>query len=386
MILILYFELTAVLPFRPVPAFLPKLCPMNSAAEKNVVRFDLWLDKAFDARLAGESAVHLQICAADGADDKAWAALAKAHVYQISAAKDELPKRWVAGAELLERCPSLLCVSSSGAGYDTVDVPACTRAGVAVVNQAGGNAASVAEHALGLLLAVSRRIVESDRRLRSEQGFPREDVMGHEIGGKVIGLVGLGHTGKRVAALAHAFGMKVLATDPYLERKEIIRLGAKPVSLDELLAESDVVSLHCPRNPETMRMIDANAFARMKRGSIFITTARGGIHDESALLQALQSGQIAGAGLDVWDTEPPPLDHPLLKLRQVVATFHTAGVTHEARRNVAAMAAEQIVGLLNGEKPPRLVNPEVWPAYVERFQKVMGKAVLPTTAMAPPQS
>ena len=359
---------------------------MNPAAEKNVVRFDLWLDGVFDARLAQQPDVRLQICAANGDEDKAWAALASAHVYQISAAKDELPQRWVANTELLKRAPSLLCVSSSGAGYDTVDVPACTRAGVAVVNQAGGNAASVAELALGLLLAVSRRIVESDRRLRSEQGFPREDVMGHEIGGKVIGIVGLGHTGRRVAALAHAFGMKVLAADPYLDSGEIIRRGATPASLDDLLAQSDVVSLHCPRNPETMRMINARAFGRMKAGSIFITTARGGIHDESALLQALQSGHLAGAGLDVWDTEPPPLDHPLLKLKQVVATFHTAGVTHEARRNVAFMAAEQIIGLLDGEKPPRLVNPEVWPAYVKRFQKVMGKAAQQSMHAAAPQS
>lgn len=358
---------------------------MVADLEKNVVRFDLWIDGAFDARLAQEPDMHLAVCTVNGSEEKSWAALEKAHVYHVSAAKDELPKRWFVDAEFLARCPALLCVSSSGAGYDTVDVAACTRAGIAVVNQAGGNAPSVAEHTFGLILGVSRRIVESDRRLRREQGFSREEVMGREIAGKVLGLVGLGHVGTRVATLAHAFGMSVLATDPYLSSEEITRRGATPVALEDLLAQSDVISLHCPRTPDTMRMIDASAFNMMKPGSIFITTARGGIHDESALLQALQSGRIAGAGLDVWDREPPPLDHPLLKLEQVVATFHTAGVTHEARRNMAFIAAEQIVGALKGDKPPRLVNPEVWPAYAERFHAVLGRSGPPDESVPTPQ-
>jgi len=135
------------------------------------------------------------------------------------------------------------------------------------------------------------------------------------------------------------------------------------------------VSLHCPRDASTLRMMDAAAFARMKQGAIFVTTARGGIHDEAALCAALGSGHLAGAGLDVWDVEPPPLDHPLLALGNVVASFHTAGVTHEARRNMAAIAAEQIVGVLKGGRPPRLINPEVWPAYAARFQAVLGARV-----------
>ena len=119
-------------------------------------------------------------------------------------------------------------------------------------------------------------------------------------------------------------------------------------------------------------MIDAAAFARMKRGAVFVTTARGGIHDEAALLDALRSGHLGGAGLDVWDQEPPPLDHPLLGLENVVATYHTAGVTREARRNMARYSAEQVVGVLKGGRPPRLVNPEAWPAYARRFEAVMG--------------
>lgn len=332
---------------------------------KNVVRTDLWIDSAFDQRLARERDVALAILPVADAG-AGWQALATANVYHVTAAKDELPKEWFVTPALLARCPRLVCVSTSGAGYDTVDVPACTAAGIAVVNQTGGNAVSVAEHTLGMLLGVSRRMSECDRRMRAERGFPREDVMGHEIRGKTLGLVGIGNIGTRVAALARAFGMEVIASDPLLAPEEISRRGASPASLDQLLAQSDFVSLHCPRDQTTLKMIDAKAFARMKPGAIFVSTARGGIHDEQALVAALQSGHLGGAGLDVWDVEPPPLDHPLLALPNVFATYHTAGVTHEARRNIAAMSAEQIASVLAGGRPPRLVNPEVWPAFERR--------------------
>jgi D-3-phosphoglycerate dehydrogenase len=205
----------------------------------------------------------------------------------------------------------------------------------------------------------------------------REDIMGREMSGKVVGLVGIGHIGRRVAGLARAFGMTVLAFDPYLTEEEIARRGATSVTMNELLERSDFVSLHCPRDDSTRRMIDAGAFARMKKGAVFVTTARGGIHDEEALLDALQSGHLRGAGIDVWDKEPPPLDHPLLQQENVVASYHTAGVTPEARRNMWALAAEQIVGILKGGRPPRLVNPEVWPAYARRFEAITGSHVQP---------
>lgn len=128
----------------------------------------------------------------------------------------------------------------------------------------------------------------------------------------------------------------------------------------------------CPRDQSTLKMMNAETFGRMKTGAIFITTARGGIHDEAALVQALTSGHLAGAGIDVWDQEPPPLDHPLLAMDNVFATFHVAGVTHEGRRNVATISAEQIVGLLAGERPPRLINPEVWPEFEKRRKRILG--------------
>ncbi|MCC2677051.1 MAG: D-3-phosphoglycerate dehydrogenase (phosphoglycerate dehydrogenase)-like protein, partial [Ramlibacter sp.] len=151
------------------------------ANDKRVVRSDLWLDPVFDARLAQERDVSLEVFTVRGAPAAAWDLLSPAHVYHVSAAKDELPREWFVSGELLARCPQLLAVSSSGAGYDTVDVDACTAAGVAVMNQAGGNAVSVAEHTLAMMLGISRRMIECDRRMRREQGFTREDVMGHEI-------------------------------------------------------------------------------------------------------------------------------------------------------------------------------------------------------------
>lgn len=337
-----------------------------------VLRSDLWIDPVFDQHLQQATGTAPQVFAVRGDDAAAWALLAQAHVYHASAAKDELPREWFVDARLLQRCPQLLCVSSSGAGYDTIDVAACTAAGVAVVNQAGGNADSVAEHTLALMLGVSRRMAEGDRRLRRETGYAREDVMGHELRGRTLGLVGIGHAGRRVAALATAFGMDVIACDPLLEAEEIARRGASPVDFGTLLARADIVSLHCPRDASTLGLMDGEAFARMKRGAVFITTARGGIHDEAALVQALRSGHLAGAGIDVWTTEPPPPDHPLLALDTVFATFHMAGVTHEARRKVATIAAAQIAGVLAGERPPRLVNPEVWQAVEARRARLLG--------------
>jgi D-3-phosphoglycerate dehydrogenase len=342
---------------------------------KRVARADFWIDPAFDERFRREPDIEVKVVAMGAPAAAVIDSLANANVYHVHAAKDELPPHGFVNAALLARCPALLCVSSTGAGYDPIDVPACTKAGVAVVNQAGGNAVSVAEHAMGLLLSVSRRIGESDRKLRAERGFSREDLMAREVAGKTIGLVGIGHVGTRMASLARAFGMRVLAHDPYLTDEEIARRGAEAASFDELIERSDVVSLHCPRDKGTLRMMVAGVFGRMKEGAVFVSTARGGIHDEAALAAALASGHLSGAGLDVWDQEPPPLDHPLLSFPNVVATFHTAGVSHEARRNMAAIAAEQIVGVLKGGRPPRLVNPEVWPAYAARFGAVMGMPV-----------
>src|ERR1700756_4199067 len=178
--------------------------------------------------------------------------LLAAHAYQVGAARDEIAPHFHVHDEFLKRSPNLLIVSSNGAGFDPVDVEACTRAGVLVVNQSGGNAHSVAEHALGMLLTLSKRIIEADRALRREAGVNRNSLMGTEVHGRTLGIVGLGHVGRRLAALCSGLlGMKVLAYDPYLSGEEMAARGGGKVELDELLRRSDYVSINCPLTQES---------------------------------------------------------------------------------------------------------------------------------------
>jgi D-3-phosphoglycerate dehydrogenase len=299
--------------------------------------------------------------------------LAAAHAYQVGAARDELASHFHVHQDLLRRAPNLLIVSSNGAGFDPVDVDACTQAGVVVVNQSGGNANSVAEHALGMLLTLSKRIIEADRALRRDPNVNRNALMGTEAQGKTIGVVGIGNVGRRIAELCKGLlHMKVVAYDPYLTATEVAARGAEKVELDDLLRRSDYVSISCPLSKDNRGMIGAREFALMQPHAYFITTARGFIHDETALADALRNKKIAGAGLDVWAKEPPPADHPLLQFDNVLASPHTAGVTREARINMGKIAAEQLLDALDGKRPPRIINPEVWPAYVKRFERTFG--------------
>ncbi|MGY4594247.1 D-3-phosphoglycerate dehydrogenase [Bradyrhizobium sp. GM22.5] len=211
-----------------------------------------------------------------------------AHVYQIGAARDELAPHFHVDAAFLKRAPNLLLVSSNGAGFDPVDVEACTDAGVLVVNQSGGNAHSVAEHALAMMLTLSKRIIQSDRKLRRESNVNRNELVGNEIEHKTVGIIGLGNVGRRIAALCKGlFGMKVLAYDPYLAAEVMAERGGEKVELDELLRRADFVSISCPLDRGSRNMISVREFALMQPHAYFITTARGFIHDEDALLQGL---------------------------------------------------------------------------------------------------
>src|SRR6201999_2346548 len=311
----------------------------------------------------------------ESAEEVSAPILSAAHAYQIGAARDELATHFHVDSDLLRRAPNLLIVSSNGAGYDPVDVEACTAAGVIVVNQSGGNAQSVAEHALGMMLTLSKRIIEADRALRRDPNVNRNALMGSEAQGKTIGIVGLGNVGRRIAELCRGLlRMNVLAYDPYLSATEMAERGGEKVELDDLLRRADFVSISCPLTKDNRGMIGVRQFALMQPHAYFITTARGFIHDEASLVEALRNKQIAGAGLDVWAKEPPPPDHPLLQFDNVLASPHTAGVTKEARENMGKIAAEQVLGALDGQRPPRIINPEVWPRYVERFQRTFGFA------------
>jgi D-3-phosphoglycerate dehydrogenase len=261
-------------------------------------------------------------------DAEAEPILSQAHAYQIGASRQVIGRHLQVTDALLAKTPNLVAVSSNGAGYDTIDVDACTRQGIVVVNQSGGNKEAVAEHALAMLLTLSKRIIEVDRRMRRAPDIPRNEYIGTELLDKTIGIIGIGNVGGRLAELCKGlFRMRVLAYDPYLTDAQIAAKGAEKVeNLDDMLRQADYVSVK----------------------------------------------QIAGAGLDVWEDEPPPHDHKLMAFDNVLVSPHTAGATVESRDNMARFAAEQLIDILDGKRPPRLINPEVWPAYCERFERLLG--------------
>jgi D-3-phosphoglycerate dehydrogenase len=281
----------------------------------------------------------------------------------------------------------LLAVCTAGAGYDIVDVDACTAAGIIVCNNSGPGAESVAEHTLGLMLALAKKIGQADRALRRGPITDRSSFTNTELRGKTLGIVGLGRIGMRLVELCAPFAMRVLAYDPFVVEADAAARGAELTGFDTMLAESDFVVATCPLTDATAGLFDRAAFARMKPTAYFVSTARGEVHDEGALFEALTSGAIAGAGLDVFHSEPPPPDHPLLSVDTVIATPHTAGVTHEARRDLAAAAAEQWITIFSGGVPAGLVNPDAWPAYSDRAGQRLGRRPRPiTSSLAAPRT
>ncbi len=303
-----------------------------------------------------------------------WTVMSRAHGYQTQS-RVELREPWFANAAMFARAPHLLACSSTGAGYDMIDVDACTAAGIIVVNQSGTNKEGVAEHALGLILSLSKKIAASERAMRTVTNMDRRAYQGNDIRNKTVGIVGIGNIGTRVAELCRGlFGMTVLVYDPYLTAEQVTARGGTQVGLEELLRRSDYVTVHCPRSKDSFGMFGAAEFAMMKPTAYFVNTARGGIHDEPALANALRQGQLAGAGLDVFLHEPPPLDHPLLAFDNVIVTPHNAGLTDESVLEMVTATAHQWIALFEGRVPPRLVNPEAWPLYSQRFADLLGYA------------
>jgi len=271
-------------------------------------------------------------------------------------------------AELLDRAPRLRVVGRAGVGVDNVDLDAATRRGIVVMNTPGGNAASVAEHALALLLALARRIPQADRSLK-EGKWEKKQFLGIELRSKTLGLVGLGHIGMEVARLAQAYQMDVMACDPYvpttMARQRNIRLAA----LEELLQASDFISLHSTLTPETHHLINTRTLALAKPGVRIVNCARGELVDEKALLEALESGQVAGAALDVFETEPPrEAAAQLAKHPSVIATPHIAGSTEEAQEIIGIRIAEQVRDyLLDGVARNAVNMPSISP---EEYKKL----------------
>ena len=254
--------------------------------------------------------------------------------------------------EVFARCPRLRALSLWGTGTDHVDLEAAARHGVAVTNTPGVSAVAMAEHALALMLAVARDIPRIDARTR-RGAWPRGFVT--QLHGRVLGVVGLGAIGMQTARIARGIGMRVIAWTRTPEGKPIADLGVEMVSLAELYRRSDVVSLHVRLTPETAGMVGEREFAAMKQSAILINTARGAIVDEAALLRALRTGSVRGAGLDVFDQEPLPEGHPLGAEPNVVLTPHSGGVTAEALERGLQMAVDNVIATLAGENRNRVI-------------------------------
>jgi D-3-phosphoglycerate dehydrogenase len=256
--------------------------------------------------------------------------------------------------------PRLRVLARTGIGVDRIDLAAATERGVLMVNTPDAPTESTAEHAIALMLSLIKRVATSDRALHGRQGWVLPPP-GLEAAGATLGLVGLGRIGGRVAEIARALGMRVLAFDPYAAPARAAALGVTLVgTLGEVLASADVVSLHCPAIPETYHLIDTAALAAMRPGSYLINVARGAVVDEAALVEALRAGHLAGAGVDVFEQEPARADHPLFSLPNVVCTPHIASYTTAGVFKMQAIACEQVALALRGERPTELVNPEVW--------------------------
>jgi D-3-phosphoglycerate dehydrogenase len=274
----------------------------------------------------------------------------------------------IAGSEpyterVLSGLPQLRVISRNGVGYDCIEVPAATRRGVAVAITPEGNHQAVAEHALSLMLAVARGIVRG--AVDTRQGHWRRRSVAIPLRDRTLGIVGLGRIGRSVARRAAAFGMRLIACDEQPNREFADEHQVELVDFNTLLSRADFVTLHAPMTDRTRHMIKRESLARMKRGSVLINTARGGLIDENDLFDALQSGQLAGAGLDVLAVEPPPADHPLLALDNVIVTPHVAAFDASALEDMAIAAARNIVDLFAGRWPAAsIVNPDVKPAWI----------------------
>jgi D-3-phosphoglycerate dehydrogenase / 2-oxoglutarate reductase len=271
--------------------------------------------------------------------------------------------------EIIEAGNLLKIIGRAGVGVDNVDVPAATRKGIVVVNSPEGNTIAAAEHAIAMMLSMSRHIPEANASVKSGK-WERNRFIGVEVYKKTLGIVGLGKIGSHFAAAAKAMGMKLLAYDPFISAERAEQLGCRLVELELLMCESDYITLHIPKTPETKHLINAEVLSKMKPTARIINCARGGIIDEAALAEAIKSGKIAGAAIDVYENEPLQADSPLLTVGQnIVLTPHLGASTAEAQVNVAIDVAEQIRDVLLGLPARSAVNiPGIYPDSIEKLK------------------
>ncbi len=262
---------------------------------------------------------------------------------------------------VIEAATHLKIIAKIGVGVENIDIPAATRRKIPVTNCPGANAVAVAEASLGLMLASSRRIPQVMASLR--EGRWREGVwIAGEMSGATFGIVGFGNIGRELARLLSGFQGRILAYDAFVSDEAMRAMGVEPVDLDALTLVSDFISIHCSLTSETHRMFDARRFQMMKKSAVLVNCARGAIIDEEALLHALRSGEIASAGLDVFEEEPSSPDNPLFRQPNVVATPHCAGASRQARERVNQLAGANVLAALRGERvhPATLLNPQAY--------------------------
>ncbi|MEM2936090.1 MAG: hydroxyacid dehydrogenase [Candidatus Bathyarchaeia archaeon] len=262
-------------------------------------------------------------------------------------------------AKVMDNAPRLKVVGRHGVGVDNIDVEAATRRGIPVVYTPEANAEAVADHTMGLIIALAKNIAQGNYALKFKGNWNfRYEQHGVDVYGKTLGIIGLGRIGRRVAKRAKGFDMKVLGYDPYVNRDSAAKIGVELVDLETLLKSSDFVTVHVPLTEETRKLLGEREFSLMKPGAFLVNTSRGGVVDERAIIRALSTGRLAGAGLDVFEKEPPDPENPLFKFDNVVATPHMASHTVESLRKMALEVAEGVVKVLKGEKPTNIVNPE----------------------------
>jgi D-3-phosphoglycerate dehydrogenase / 2-oxoglutarate reductase len=257
--------------------------------------------------------------------------------------------------DVIAKAPKLRVIGRAGVGVDNVDLPSATAAGILVMNTPGGNAVSVAEHTIALMLSLARSIPNASQATKAGK-WEKRKFLGTELRDKTLGVVGLGSIGREVVKRAAAFEMRIIANDPYVNSQTAKGVGVDLVDLPTLYAESDYITLHTALTPESFRMLSHEAFSKMKRGVRVVNCARGELIDQAALQEALQSGKVAGAALDVFESEPPKPDDPLLRMETLVATPHIGGSTEEAQETVGLRLAQQIVEYLEHGAALQAVN------------------------------
>jgi D-3-phosphoglycerate dehydrogenase len=258
--------------------------------------------------------------------------------------------------------PRLRVAARIGVGFDAVEVPSLTSRGIPLMVVGTANSVSVAEHAIFMMYALAKQVMAQDKLVRADQWKDRWSAMPVDLAEKTLLIVGFGRIGTRTAKRCLAMDMPVLVYDPYVPAAQIKAAGCEPVSdLDAAVARADVITIHCPKQPETIGMFNAARFAKMKKGSYIINTARGGIIDEFALKDALASGQVAGAGIDVFDKEPPAADNPIYGMPNTIVSAHMAGITTESMDRMAIATVKNILSVLDGTPTKEnAVNPEVF--------------------------